>query len=694
MILFTPKIGKIAKFYHELFFCLLNPCQILPAGQSILLCDICSMNSNQRNIAVLAHADAGKTTLTAQFLFLSGQTRQAGSVDHGTAETDDLPVEKERGISVRSSHTSFLWKDIRINLVDTPGHVDFSADVGRILSVCDGAILVLSAVEGVQAHTRTLWEALRRRNIPVIFFINKIDRVGADVDSVCKGIEKDLKAPLLRMQEVDAEKLSLSMSWPPESDSGPLTEQVIALDDYLLEAFLDGHLPSSAELEASLIRQIHQCHIFPLYAGVAKSGFGVEELLDAVVKYLPGPSGKPADPLSALVFGISFDARIGRIAHVRLFGGRMANRDVVFNATRGTDEKINRILRLLPGKYEDIGEAEAGDIAGISGLTSARIGDVLGLQAETSAGIIQLQTPLIMARVRPLEDRDYAALAAAVTELSEEDPALGLDWNREEQEILVNVMGWIQMEVLERILADRFGISARFENPTVIYRETPLTTATGFVQYWMPKPCWAVMTFLIEPGERGSGVVYQSRVPVNSIQQKYQNEVERTIPEALKQGIKGWEVTDIRISLVEGEDHVLHSRPGDFVIAMPMGIMDGLRNAGTQLLEPMIRFDIEAAEELLGPVTSDITRMRGSFESPEIEDGIFRLSGIVPLASSLDYPVKLSSRSGGKARISTRFDSYRECPDELGVIRPYRGISPLDTAKYILKARGAITSGG
>jgi ribosomal protection tetracycline resistance protein len=298
--------------------------------------------------------------------------------------------------------------------------------------------------------------------------------------------------------------------------------------------------------------------------------------------------------------------------------------------------------------------------------------------------------PLLTVQVKAVSDKDYAALAEAMSELAMEDPALEFEWLREEAEFHIKVMGWIQMEVLERILADRFGISARIENPTVIYKETPSGTGEGFVRYWMPKPCWAIVRFRIEPGERGSGVAFQSIVPVNDIQQKYQNEVERSISGALKQGIKGWEMTDLRITMIAGEDHPVHSRPGDFTVATPMGIMDGLVNTGTTLLEPMIRFQIQATEELLGAIVSDITRMRGSFESPVMDDGRFTIGGMVPLATSIDFPVKLSSRSGGKARISTQFCGYRECTDELGVIRPYKGISPLDTAKYILKARKAI----
>ena len=246
------------------------------------------------------------------------------------------------------------------------------------------------------------------------------------------------------------------------------------------------------------------------------------------------------------------------------------------------------------------------------------------------------------------------------------------------------------MQILEHILLNRFNIETTFEEPTVIYRETPTQKGEGYVRYWMPKPCWAIMRFLIEPGERNSGVQYSSIVSVDKIHQKYQNEVERTIKSALKQGIKGWEVTDLKITLIDGEDHEVHSHPGDFVVATPMGIMDGLTNTGTTFLEPILSFKISAAEELLGNITSDIQQMRGRFDSPTFDNGKFFLTGFLPLATSIDYPVKLSSRSGGKAKIVTTLHGYEPCSEELGVIRSYKGISPLDTAKYILKARKAI----
>ncbi len=646
-----------------------------------------------RNIAIMAHADAGKTTITEQFLFLGGQTRQPGNVDQGTAQTDFLPVEQERGISVRSAHTSLVWNHTRINLIDTPGHVDFSPDVERVMRVPDGVILVLSAVEGVQAHTEILWAALRERHIPVIFFINKTDRIGADTGSVVHSIQHELGVQPLCLQETSGEGangVSITPIWDEAAMCDHVVEHLVATSDVMLNQYLEGQVPSFSELNSRLIQLIQTCEIYPLLFGSAKLGLGMLELLNAVVNYFPAPGGGANNPLSALVYGIGHDRIMGKIAHIRLFDGRITNREVIVNATREVEEKVTQVRRIFPGRYEDIGTVEAGDIAGISGLTSAQVGDVLGCVHENIPAEVKLRTPLLTVQVKAVNQKDYPALAEAMLELATEDPALDFEWLREEAALHVKIMGWIQMEVLERILSDRFGIAARFENPTVIYKETPAAAGEGFVQYWMPKPCWAVMKFRIEPGERGSGVTFQSRVPVNDIQQKYQNEVGRSISVALKQGIKGWEVTDLIITLIEGHDHPLHSRPGDFTVATPMGIMNGLQNTGTTFLEPMIRFQIQALEDLLGPITSDITRMRGTFDSPVIENGRFTISGIVPLATSLDFPVKLSSRSGGKARISTHFCGYRECTDELGVIRPYKGISPLDTAKYILKARKAI----
>lgn len=651
------------------------------------------MNINIRNIGILAHVDAGKTTITENFLYVSGQTKKLGSVDEGTTQTDFLDVERERGISVRSTNTTFEWDGIKVNLIDTPGHVDFSADVERVLRVLDCAVLLVSAVEGVQAHTETLWLALNDLKIPTIIFINKIDRAGADVELVIKEIKKELTDKLAvfdRAINEASNEANIESVWNNEVLNEGVVEQIANADEKILEKYLDDQKLSFVELDNSLIHLVHECKLYPVLLGSAKKSLGVKELLDALIHYLPGPKVNESKGLSALVYKITHEKTMGQIAHVKVFSGEIKNREVIKNASQNIEEKVTQVRKLISNKFEDIGEVKAGDIAGICGLQQAKVGDVLGEFSDTLPDDISLRTPLLTVQVKAENDKDYPSLAEALQELSKEDPSLDFEWLREDKELHVKIMGWIQIEVLEKIIENRFGIKAKFDDPTVIYKETPAKTGEGFVQYWMPKPCWAIMKFLIEPGERGSGVVYVSKISVDNVHQKYQNEVERTIPNALKQGIKGWEVTDLKITLIDGEDHQVHSNPGDFVVATPMGIMNGLVNTGTTLLEPLISFKISATEDLLGAITSDITQMRGTFESPEMENGKFILSGILPVATSLDFPVRLSSRSRGKAKISTKFYGYQECANELGQTREYKGISPLDTSKWILKARKAL----
>ncbi|MCD4793221.1 MAG: TetM/TetW/TetO/TetS family tetracycline resistance ribosomal protection protein [Bacteroidales bacterium] len=651
------------------------------------------MSKTIRNIGIFAHADAGKTTVTENFLFASGKTKSLGKVDDGTTQTDYLNVEKARGISVRSSYTSFIWKDTLINLIDTPGHVDFTAEVERSLKVIDAAILVISAAEGVQAHTETIWNGLKKRNIPVIFFINKIDRAGADYQLATEEIEKELTVSLAVIHKVINEgnnDASIHSIWNTETMNNKTIENLSECNDEMLELYLNEKQIDFKLADNYLKFAIKNANIYPVLAGSAKNSVGIYELLDAVIHYFPKSSGKQDKDLSAVVFGISHDKTMGKTVHVKVFNGKINNREVIYNHTQKTEEKITQIRKVFAGSFSDTGIVSAGDIAGLCGLKDTQTGDILGQPSEHIPEDITLKTPLLTVQVKPLQEKDYADLAYALQELSKEDPSLNFDWLKDEKELHVKIMGWIQMQIIESILKDRFNIKAKFENPTIIYKETPAKTGEGFVKYWMPKPCWAIMKFKIEPGERGSGIDYLSAISVDDVHQKYQNEVERTIPKALIQGIKGWEVTDIKITLIEGEDHQVHSNPGDFVVAAPMGIMEGLKNIGTTLLEPIISFKISAPEELLGKITSDITQMRGTFESPDIENGKFILTGTMPLSTSLDYPVKLSSRSGGKAKISTKFHSYQTCSDEEGQIREYKGISPLNTAKYILKARKAL----
>jgi ribosomal protection tetracycline resistance protein len=661
------------------------------------------VESPMRNVGIVAHVDAGKTTITEQFLFAAGAIGSAGSVDHGTSTTDSLGIEKERGISVRLATASFLWKGVRINLIDTPGHIDFCAEVERSLRALDCAVLVISAVEGVQAHTSTIFSALKTLAIPTILFINKIDRLGADIQSVVSEIKRELTGDVVLLQEAvfqGGSDASLLTVWDlvhgglPEYDNKPMlgniVESLIEKDDQLLQLFLDGDTLSFAELDRSLVEGTAACRHYPVLMGVAKNGTGIEELLDAVVHYLPGPPVARDEPLSAVVFRIDHSPKLGKTAGVRVFKGKIETRDNVYNTTRSVSEKVTQLKKIYTGKHEDIKTLGSGDIGVVCGLSGAQVGDVLG-EPEDVPENFSFSAPLLTVMAVPKKEGDFAELARALSELADEDPLLGLEFLPRQRELHLKITGWIQIEVLEAVLVERFGLEATFSSPTIIYKETPSKPGIGFERYWMPKPCWAIVKFSIEPLPTGSGVQYESRLGVNDVSLKYQNEVQRTIAKALHQGIKGWEVTDLKICLIEGEEHPVHSRPGDFIIATPMAIMNGLVETDTTLLEPILAFRISAARELLGGITSDLSRMRATFGNPDIKNDRFVLEGKIPAATSLDYPVQLASRSGGKAKISTHLFGYEPCTLEQGETTPFRGISPLDRAKYILKARGAIT---
>jgi ribosomal protection tetracycline resistance protein len=650
------------------------------------------MGKGRISIGVLAHVDAGKTSLTEQLLFKSRATKTLGSVDSGTAQTDRLAVEKSRGISVQSAYTSIEWKNTDIFIIDTPGHVDFSAEVERVLSIIDVAVLVISAVEGVQAHTETLWKVLEQARIPILVFINKTDRIGADSEIVVKEIKSQFGTQLAILNKINEEgtaNVNSELLWAPQNLNEQLIESLANVNDDVLELYLAGKATDYHHLNNILQSAFLNGTISPVILGSAKTGLNIEFLLDTISDY-SDPSSNDNMPFSARVFGISNEPGQGQVTYAKIIQGKLEPRNVIKNNLTEIDEKVTLLKQFRGGDTIDLKEAIQGDIVNIYGLKECEIGQVLGETPANENTDYRLQSPLLTVQVKPIQEKDYIALAEAMQVLNKENPKLDFEWLKEDKELHVKVMGWIQMEVLTSILLDRFNIEAQFDDPTVIYKEKPLSEGIGFAEYTMPKPCWAVVKFKIEPGKPGSGVEYKSEVSVDKIHRKYQNEVERTIPEALKQGIKGWEVTDLKITLIDGEDHEIHSRPGDFIIATPMGIMEGLKEIGTTLLEPVLEFKITASEDLLGAITSDITQMRGTFESPEMEEGKFTLTGLLPLATSLEYPIQLSSRSGGKAKIGTKLHSYQPIEDANGKTRPFKGISPLDRSKYILKMRKAI----
>ncbi|MCR2806560.1 GTP-binding protein [Paenibacillus soyae] len=654
-----------------------------------------------RNIGFFAHVDAGKTTTTEEILFRSGRIRQLGSVDDGTAQTDYLEVERTRGISVRAASTRFEHGGITVNVIDTPGHVDFLSEVERSLRVIDGAVLILSAAEGVQAQTEVIWHALRERGIPTLLYINKMDRVGASAERTLAEIRRLLTPSAAPIQApIGAEDTfagSVSLLAPHDAAAAAhadgyrqqLVEAVAEADETLLLRYLEEGGLSDGELQEAVLRLAGDANIYPVLFGASGRGIGVEPLMDAMTKLLPPPRGSEGDPLSGVVFRVERDAAMGRIAYVRLYGGVIRNRDSVYNATRDIAEKATQIRRIDGQRSEDVGILRAGDVAAVSGWSEARIGDIIGSK-DGVPGETKLAVPLLTVQVRWEDEARYPAVVAALRELADEDPLLDLQWLQEQRELHLKVMGPIQIEVLTQVVQDRYGLSVSFGAPSVIYKETPAGEGEGFVAYLAPKPCWAILRFRIEPGERGSGLRYEANVRSERLLESYQNEVARRVPEALQQGLFGWEVTDLKVTLVEGEHHVWHTHPLDFAIATPMGIMDGLSRTGVKLLEPLLSFRLSVPEEHGGKLMNELIAMRGEFEAPELRGERMELTGTLPVATSLDFPARFGSMTKGRGILSTFFAGYRECPPDVQAQRQRSGVNPLDQSKYILYMRKAL----
>lgn len=653
------------------------------------------MAKNIINIGLLAHVDAGKTTLTENMLFKSGAIRSKGSVDEGSTITDRLDIEKQRGISVKAASTCFEWNNTQINLIDTPGHADFTAEVERSLSVLDGVVLMVSAVEAVQAHTYSLYDAIKSMKIPSIIVVNKLDRQGADYENVLHELSTELGIKAFPINNVENEGLKnfkISNAW---NSDGLFTEirntgleNLADFDEDILEKYINGNELNWRDILPSLLSNVQKCNIVPVFASVAKINVGTTEILNAITSFFPNAKSFSNKDTSALVFKVEHDKSLGRIAHIKLFSGIVKGRDTIINTTQQTNEKIAQLRKVYSNKMVNIPELVAGDVGVISGLPTVCAGDILG-NKDLVPKLAIIQHPVLTVQVLAKDNALYAQLAEALSILNAEDPSLSFYWYKDERELHLKLMGAIQMEILQAELLARFGIQTEFTEPTVIYKETPTLSSKGYAKYTMPKPCWAIVEFMIEPGEPNSGIEFESRVSVDKIARKYQNEIQETIPKALQQGIKGWEVSDVKVTLINGEDHEMHSRPGDFILATPIAIMDALKNAGTTLLEPLFAFEIKASEELLGQISSDLTTMRANFANPEFNAGKFALKGYVPVSTSLDYSIKLNSICGGKGKIKLSFGGYQKCSDQLGVIRDFKGVNPLDISQWILHKRGA-----
>ncbi|CAA6813751.1 MAG: Ribosome protection-type tetracycline resistance related proteins, group 2 [uncultured Aureispira sp.] len=652
-------------------------------------------NKTILTIGILAHVDAGKTSITECLLHHSGATKALGSVDKGSTITDGLSMERNRGISIQASAVNFSWENRLFQLVDTPGHIDFAAEVDRSLSILDGVILVVSAREGIQAHTLNLWERLRERKLPVLIFFNKIDRDGVDVEEVFLDFERDLGAKLFALNYPDLsdpdEAKLISFTNCEEHINSRIIDQSLEhlaeCDEGFLLDYLEGAVSDLKSILEKGKEQIKTGALYGALFGSAKLGLGIEDLLNSISTLIPQP--KSYYPTTAAkVFKVTFHEKKGRLAYIKSYGGLLKSKDLIWSQQLDKDIKINQIFKPQLGEFVQVSELHPGEIGLITTSEIILSGDVLGAE-KLKHQYSNKSTAVLGVEVVAKNEKEYQKLGEALEILHIEDPILDFKWFKEEKEFHLKILGPIQIEVLKENLAQRWAIDATFQQPKVIYKETPSKSAEGYVRYWMPKPCWAIMTFLIEPAPLGSGIAFTSKVRTSEISNKYINEVKRAIPWSLKQGIHGYEVTDLSITLIEGSEHTVHSNPGDFLLATPMGILRGLKNAGTDLLEPMYAFEIKAKQEVLGPVSGDLNQMKAQIDAPVFEHDFFILRGRVPVATAMNYAIKFNARTSGKGRLKLTLDGYQKTTTTEDKIRAYKGVSPLDEAQWILHRRGA-----
>lgn len=636
------------------------------------------MYSTPINIGILAHADAGKTSITEQLLYNTNTTNTLGSVDKKSSMSDTLDIEKERGISVLNSALSFQYKNRTVNLIDTPGHIDFVSELDKCFSILDFAILVVSAVEGIQGQTLKIFHTLTEKEIPTIIFINKIDRIGADVESVFKDIKNELGGNPFLVKTNETEHL--------DSIVQQSLENLADCDDGFMEAYLMDDLPSTETVNELTTSLFHQNKLQLTCIGSAKMNQGISELLDVLLELEIEFESENLDHYGFKVFKIEHHSKNGKIYHIKNFGKTIIPKSKLeYNNRTFT---INQLFKSKGTKLETIDQITRNDIGVISISDSLKLGDRIG----NSSGINDsknLANDCLKIELFATKEQEYSDLAKALILLNEEDPALNFFWDKTEKQFHVNIQGEIQIEILKELILSRFNIEVEFKDIQILYKETPKTKAQGYVRYWMPKPCWAILTFEIEPGKPNSGVKYRSKIGVNDVSQKYQNEVERAIPWALEQGIKGWEVTDIIITLIKGEEHQVHSNPGDFLLATPMGVMQGLKESDTVLLEPTYALNMKFNQEHLGQITTELTKINAEIGNPHFINQFAELTAIVPVAKALKFPILFNSITSGKGRLSLNQDGYIPTEVSEDKIRPYKGVNPLDQAQWILHNRGA-----
>ena len=602
-------------------------------------------------LGILAHVDAGKTTLSEGMLYLCGSLRKLGRVDHGNAFLDTFELERERGITIFSKQVVFQAGDIEITLLDTPGHVDFSAEMERTLPVLDYALLLISGSDGIQGHTETLWRLLDRYKIPTFLFINKMDQEGTDRDSL--------------MKQINARFGGECIDFGQEGAQQDFYEQVALCDEKTLEHYLaDGHLETKA-----IARLIEERKVFPCYFGSALKLSGVEELLEGLATFTTAK--KYPDEFGAKVYKIARDSQGSRLTYLKITGGRLKVKDVI------GESKVDQIRIYSGNKHELAQEAEAGMVCAVTGLDTTYPGQGLGIEKASDMPVLE---PVLTYRIVLPEDADVQASLRNFKLLEEEEPQLHIVWNERLGEIHAKLMGEVQIDVLKRLIWDRFGMAVQFDTGSIVYKETIGYPVEG-VGHFEPLRHYAEVHLLLEPLEEGSGLVFASEVSVDQLDGNWQRLILTHLEEKEHLGVlTGSAITDMKITLIAGKAHQKHTEGGDFRQAVYRAVRQGLKKAQSILLEPYYTFRLEVPTENVGRAMADIQRMNGRFEPPVKEGDMSVLSGSAPVAAMRDYQTEVISYTRGRGRLFCMLKGYSPCANAKEVIEAigYDSESDLD----------------
>lgn len=641
------------------------------------------------NLGILAHVDAGKTSLTERLLFDVGAIDKLGSVDGGNTQTDNLDLERQRGITIAAAVVSFAIDDLVVNLIDTPGHPDFIAEVERVLALLDAAVVVVSAVEGVQAQTRVLVRALRRLRIPFIFFVNKIDRLGARYHEVLDQIASQLQVRPLAMAAVAEAGSRMArvqaLALTEEPLFSPLCE-ALALDD---DALLADYVAAPERLDAARLRtglsdQIAQGLLHPAYCGVAMSGIGVPELINAVKTLLPSRVLDANGPLGGTIFKIERGWGGEKIAYLNLTSGTLAARDHI-ELPRGVS-KVTSIQVFNNGHLEKAGQVAAGRIAKVGGLAEARIGDVVGSD-RSGAGDFHFAPPTLETRVLPVRSSESAALWLALRHLSEQDPLINLRTNEDASEMFVSLYGEVQKEVIQATLATEFGIEIAFEESTIIHVERLLGTGEAIeVLFKPPNPFLATVGLRIEPRPEGTGNSFALEVDIGQMPIAFYRAVEDSVADTLRAGLCGWQVMDCHVAMTASRHSSPSSTAADFRNLTPLVVAAALCEAQTVVCEPIDHFGLDVPLAALAPIQALLARAGAAMHSTSIEGGMARLEGIIASAMIPGIQRQLPGLTSGAGVLEHGFDHYAAVTDRQPA-RARMGANPFDRADYLRRVR-------